>query len=172
MNTKMEKAINEQINAELYSAYLYLSMAAWYSSSGLKGFANWERIQAQEERDHALKFYDYVLARGGAVTLTPIAGPPTEWRTPADAFAFQLEHEQKVTELITNLVNLAQKEKDHASYNMLQWFIDEQVEEEENARDILDKLKLIEGEKGTGVLFMLDKELATRVYTPPVVEKT
>lgn len=170
MNTKLEKAINEQINAELYSAYLYLSMAAWFNSQGLKGFTNWERVQAQEERDHALKFYDYVLARGGKVTMTLIQGPPTEWKSPADAFAFQLQHEIHVTSLINNLVNLAMKEKDHASYNMLQWFVDEQVEEEGNARDILDKLNLIKEEKGTGVLYMLDKELAMRVYTPPFVQ--
>jgi len=168
----METAINDQINAELYSAYLYLAMAAWYSAQGLKGFTNWERIQAQEERDHALKFYDYILARGGRVTLTPIEAPPTKWNSPAEAFRYQLEHEKKVTDRINNLVNLAMQEKDHASYNMLQWFVDEQVEEEENARDILDKLILIQGEKETGVLFMLDKELATRIYTPPVLQTT
>lgn len=168
MNPKLEAAINEQINAEFYSAYLYLSMSSWFDSTGLKGFANWERVQAQEERDHALKFFDYLCARGGRVIMKPIEAPPSTWKNPQDAFETQLDHELKVTELINNLVNLAMQEKDHATVNFLQWFVSEQVEEEENARTILDQLKMISQEKGVGLLYMLDKEMATRVYTPPV----
>ncbi len=167
MNPKIEKAINEQINAELYSAYLYLSMSSWFDSTGLKGFANWERIQAMEERDHALKFFDYVCARGGRAIMTKIDAPPVSWKSPADAFETQLNHELKVTSLINTLVDLAIAEKDHATVNFLQWFVSEQVEEEENARTILDQLKMISQEKGVGLLYMLDKEMAARVYNPP-----
>lgn len=167
MNPKIESAINEQINAELFSAYLYLSMSSWFDAAGLKGFAHWERIQAMEERDHALKFFDYVCARGGRAIMQQINAPPVEWKNPEDVFAAQLEHELKVTSLINNLVNLAITEKDHATVNFLQWFVSEQVEEEENARTVIDQLKLISLEKGAG-LYMLDKEMTTRVYTPPV----
>lgn len=168
MNPKLEAAINEQINAEFYSAYLYLSMSSWFDSAGLKGFAHWERIQAMEERDHALKFFDYVCARGGRVIMKQINSPPAVWKTPQDAFETQLSHERKVTELINNLVNLAMEEKDHATVTFLQWFVNEQVEEEENARTTLDQLNMISQEKGVGLLYMLDKEMATRIYTPPV----
>jgi ferritin len=168
MNPKLEEAINEQINAELYSAYLYLSMSSWFDSTGLKGFAHWERIQAMEERDHALKFFDYVCARGGRVIMKQIAAPPISWKTPQEAFETQLNHELKVTDLINTLVNLAMGEKDHATVQFLQWFVGEQVEEEENARTILDQLKMISQEKGVGLLYMLDKEMGTRIYTPPV----
>ena len=167
MNPKMEKALNDQINAEFYSAYLYLSMSSWFDSIGLKGFAHWERVQAMEERDHALKFLDYVMARGGRVGLRSIETPPIDWKTPTDAFETHLDHEFKVTGLINNLVNLSMAEKDHATVNFLQWFVSEQVEEEENARNILDQLNMISKEKGVGLLYMLDKELATRVYNPP-----
>lgn len=166
MNDKMEKAIIEQINAEFYSAYLYLSMSSWFDSIGLKGFAHWERVQAMEERDHALKFFDYVLSRGGRVIVKPIDAPPVQWKNPQDVFESQLQHELKVTDMINNLVNLSMSTKDHASTNMLQWFVGEQVEEEENARTILEQLKMMGKEKS--LLYMLDKELATRVYTPPV----
>jgi ferritin len=168
MNPKIEAAINDQINAELYSAYLYLSMSSWFDSTGMKGFANWERVQAREEQDHALKFFDYLCARGGRAILKQIAAPPTIWKTPLEAFETQLDHELKVTDLINNLVNLAMEEKDHATVNFLQWFVSEQVEEEENARTILDQLKMISQEKGVGLLYMLDKELAARIYTPPI----
>lgn len=168
MNPKLESAINEQINAEFYSAYLYLSMSSWFESTGLKGFANWERVQAQEERDHALKFFDYLCARGGRAVMKEISAPPVAWQNPQEAFETQLDHELTVTGLINNLVNLAIEEKDHATVNFLQWFVSEQVEEEENARTVLDQLKMISQEKGVGLLYMLDKEMATRVYVPPV----
>jgi ferritin len=168
MNPKVEKALNEQINAELYSAYLYLSMSSWFDSVGLRGFANWERVQAMEERDHALKIFDFVLARGGRAVMQQIEAPQTEWRDAKDAFETQMAHELKVTNLINTLVNLSITEKDHATVNFLQWFVNEQVEEEENARTILDQLQMISQEKGVGLLYMLDKELGTRVYTPPV----
>lgn len=167
MNPKVEKAINEQINAEFYSAYLYLSMSSWFDSAGLRGFAHWERVQEMEERDHALKFLDYLLSRGGKAVMEKIDAPPSVWTDAKDAFEAQLTHELKVTELINNLVNLSISEKDHATAQFLQWFVSEQVEEEENARTILDQLKMISQEKGVGLLYMLDKELAMRVYTPP-----
>ena len=162
---KLEKAINEQINAELYSSYLYLSMSAYYLTLNLPGFANWMRVQAQEELMHAMKFYDYVNSRGGAVGLKPIDGPPITWDSPTEPFADAYKHEQKVTSLINNLVNLAFDERDHATRMMLDWFVNEQVEEEANADAILRQLKLIGGE-GNG-LFMIDRELATRVFVPP-----
>ena len=167
MNPKVEEALNEQINAELYSAYLYLSMSSWFDSIGLRGFANWERVQAMEERDHALKIFDYVLARGGRAVMQQIDAPPTEWKDAKDAFETQMAHELKVTSLINNLVDLSISEKEHATVNFLQWFVNEQVEEEENARTILDQLKMISQEKGVGLLYMLDKELGTRTYTAP-----
>lgn len=163
-NKVLEKALNEQLNAELYSSYLYLSISAYFSDAGLAGFANWMRIQAQEERDHAMMFYDYIIERGGKVLLTEIAAPRTEWENPVAAFEQVLEHEQKVTSLINNLADLAISEKDHATNIFLQWFISEQVEEEASAKDVLSKLKLIGGE-GNG-MFSLDKDLAARVYTP------
>jgi ferritin len=167
MNPKVEEALNEQINAELYSAYLYLSMSSWFDSIGLRGFANWERVQAMEERDHGLKIFDYVLARGGRAVMQQIDAPPTEWKDAKDAFETQMAHELKVTSLINNLVDLSISEKEHATVNFLQWFVNEQVEEEENARTILDQLKMISQEKGVGLLYMLDKELGTRTYTAP-----
>jgi len=167
MNGKILDAINDQIKWELYSSYLYLSMSAWYDSIGLRGFANWERIQAMEERDHAMKFYDYVLSRGGIIELQAIDAPPSLWESPEMAFEFQYEHEQSVTAKINNLVEIAHEEHDHATYNLLQWFVDEQVEEEENARTILEKLNMVSDETGMSVLFMVDKDLAARVYHPP-----
>ena len=168
MNQRMLEAINEQIKWELYSSYLYLSMSAWYDSIGLRGFANWERIQAMEERDHALKFYDYVLARGGVIELQSIDAPPSSWESPEKAFEFQYAHEQSVTAKINNLVEIALEERDHATYNMLQWFVDEQVEEEDHAHSVLEQLRLASDDAGKGILFMIDKDLAARVYTPPV----
>ncbi|WP_062398340.1 ferritin [Methanogenium cariaci] len=169
MNGKILDAINEQIKWELYSSYLYLSMSAWYDSIGLRGFSHWERIQAMEERDHAMKFYDYVLSRGGIIELQAIDAPPSLWESPPEkAFEYQYEHEQSVTAKIDNLVELAHEEHDHATYNLLQWFVDEQVEEEENARTILEKLSMASDEMGMNILFMVDKELAARGYHPLV----
>ena len=162
---KVEAALNNQINAELYSAYLYLSMNSYFLSINLTGFANWMRIQALEEMTHADKFYRYVNERGGRVTLMPIDGPPGEWSSPLAVFEDVYRHEQKVTAMIHSLVDLAIEEKDHATSSMLHWFVDEQVEEEANAQSIVAQLKLIG--KNTGGLFMLDRELGTRVFTPP-----
>lgn len=166
-NKVLEKALNEHLNAEFYSAYLYLSMSAYFSDIGLSGFANWMRVQAQEEQFHALKFYDYINERGGKVTLEAIEAPETEWASPLDCIKAVLEHEQKVTALINNLVDLAIQEKDHATNIFLQWFVTEQVEEEDNVNEILNKLKLLNGE-GNG-MFIMDKELSTRVFTQPAV---
>jgi len=162
---KMQEALNKQLNAEYYSSYLYLSMAAYFESMNLKGFANWMRIQTQEEMVHVMKFYDYLIERGGKVTLSPIEGPPIKWSSPLAAFENAYQHEQKVTGLINDLVNLAIAEQDHATNNFLQWFVSEQVEEEASADEVVQKLKLIG--KDSGGLFMLDRELAQRVFTPP-----
>ncbi|WAI00765.1 ferritin [Methanogenium organophilum] len=170
MNQRILETINEQIKWELYSSYLYLSMSAWYDSIGLRGFANWERIQAMEERDHALKFYDYVLARGGVIELQSIDAPPSSWESPEKAFEFQYAHEQSVTAKINNLVEIALEERDHATYNMLQYFVDEQVEEEDNAHTVLEQLRMVSDEAGKSILFMIDKDLAARVYNPPVTQ--
>ncbi|MCU0821605.1 MAG: ferritin [Spirochaetes bacterium] len=165
MNEKMLKAINEQINAELYSAYLYIAMEAFFHSINLKGFANWMRVQALEEQIHAGKFFDYVANRGGRIILKEIRNPQAEWKSPLDVFQAIYAHEQKVTGLINNLVDLALSEKDHASYNMLQFFVAEQVEEEASADAVIQKLKLV-GNEGNG-LFMIDQELAQRVFVMP-----
>ncbi len=165
MNEKVQKAINDQINAELYSAYLYLAMSAYFHSINLSGFANWVRVQALEEETHAGRFFDYVNERGGRAVLGEIEKPPVEWKSPLDAFEAIYAHELKVTGLINDLVDLALKEKDHATYNMLQWFVSEQVEEESSADEIVQKLKLI-GSEGSG-LFMIDQELTQRVFIMP-----
>ena len=165
ISKKMEKAFNDQVNAEFYSAYLYLSMKAYFESLDLKGFANWMQCQTQEELFHGMKIYGQINERGGRVNLSAIEKPPFEWKSPLDAFHAALNHEQKVTGLINNLVDLALKEKDHASNIFLQWFISEQVEEEDSVHDIIQKLKLM-GD-APGGLFMIDKELAARVYTMP-----
>ena len=164
LNKKLEEALNAQINAEFWSAYLYLSMSSDMSDKGMAGVANWFAIQFKEEQDHAMKFFNYVISRGGKVTLKPIEKVDTEWKSPLAAFEQTLQHEEKVTSLINDLYALAEQEKDYATQAMLKWFIDEQVEEEENAKAIIDTLKLI-GDNGYG-LYQLDKELATRVYTP------
>ena len=168
ISKKMEKALNEQVNAELFSAYLYLSMEAYFKSLNLNGFANWMRVQTQEEVTHAMKIYDFIDERGGRITLKAIDGPETKWDSPLAVFNAVYEHEQKVTSLINNLVNLAIEEKDHASNTFLQWFVNEQVEEEASADQVVQQLKLME--KAPGGLFLLDRELAQRVFTPPAAE--
>ena len=165
LNKKIEDAINAQINAEMWSAYLYLSMSAWCAKTGRPGMANWFEIQFREEQDHARIFFNDVLQRGGEVKLQPIEAVPQEWESPLDVFESTLAHEQKVTALINNLFALTTAENDYASQSMLKWFIDEQVEEEENAQNMIDNLRMI-GDNGYG-LFMLDKELAARVYSTP-----
>ena len=165
LSKKMVDALNEQINAEMYSAYLYLSMAAHFEAINLKGLANWMRVQNQEETFHGMKFFDYVLSRQGRVTLKPIAAPPNTWKSPLDVFKAVYAHEIHVSALIDKLATLAEKEHDHATAVLLHWFINEQVEEESNADAIVQKLKLI-GDNSSG-LFLLDQELAQRVFTPP-----
>lgn len=167
MNAKIQDAINEQINAELWSAYLYRSMGMQFANSGMPGVANWFRIQYQEEQAHAEIFMNYLNQRGGRVILKAIDAVPTEWATPLDAFKATLEHEQKVTALINNLYALAEAEHDYATRDRLAWFVSEQVEEEDNARTLIDKFTMI-GNDGIG-LYTLDRELAARVYTAPSV---
>jgi ferritin len=159
------QALNKQINAELYSSYLYLSMSAYFQSKDLPGHANWTRVQAQEELVHAMKIYDHVNERGGRVDLRPIDGPPVEWKSPVDVFEQVYGHEQKVTGMINELVDLSISNKDHATTNFLQWFIDEQVEEEASSNEVLQKIKRVENEASG--LFMLDQELASRIFNPP-----
>ena len=166
LSEKMQSAINAQINAELWSAYLYLSMSMDAANKGMKGIANWFAIQFKEEQDHAQIFINYINSQGGRVLLAPIAAVDTEWESPLAMFEQTLTHEQKVTSLINDLYNLAVEEKDHATKNMLDWFIDEQVEEEESARDIIDQMRMVEGNKFG--LYMIDKEMATRTYTTPL----
>jgi len=161
----IQDALNKQINPELYSSYLYLSMSAYFESINLKGCANWMRVQTQEELVHAMKFYDYLIERGGKVVLSSIESPPTEWPSPLAIFENAYQHEQKVTGLINKLVDLAIVEKDHATNNFLQWFVSEQVEEEASADEVVQKIKLM-GDTHGGI-FMLDRELAQRVFTPP-----
>jgi len=165
ISKKIEDAFNQQINAETFSAYLYWSMSAALEGMNLPGFASWMRVQAQEEMSHAAKFYDHIIERGGTVKLTAINAPQTDWDSARAVMESTLEHEQKVTGLINNLMDLAHVEKDHASSMFLQWFVTEQVEEEATAMDILGKLD-IAGDTAGG-LYMLDKELAGRVFVPP-----
>jgi ferritin len=162
---KIEKALNEQINAEFYSAYLYLSMSAYLNDISLTGFAAWTRAQYEEEMFHAMKMYDFVLERGGKISLKAIETPKHEWKDIIDVFEDILAHEQKITGLINNLVSMAIDERDHATVNFLQWFVDEQVEEEANVSDLLAQLKLVGG-NGSG-LFMLDREAAQRKFVKP-----
>ena len=165
INKKMEEALNAQVNAELYSAYLYLSMESYFKSLNMNGFANWMRVQTQEEIMHAMKMYDFINERGGRALLKGIEGPPTDWKSPLAVFEAVYVHEQKVTGLINNLVDLAIKEKDHATNNFLQWFVGEQVEEEASADEIIQQLKMME--QAPGGMFMFDRELGQRVFTPP-----
>ncbi|MCX5877471.1 MAG: ferritin [Deltaproteobacteria bacterium] len=165
LSKTVEKALNEQINAEFYSSYMYLSMSTYFDSIGLPGAAQWMQVQVQEEWFHGMKLFGYVNERGGRVALKAIKQPPVDWKSTLHVFQEILSHEQKVTGLINNLVNLALEEKDHATNIFLQWFVSEQVEEEANVGAVLDKLKLIG--KDTTALFTLDATLGQRVFTPP-----
>ena len=156
----MQDAMNEQINREFFSSYLYLSMAAYFEVRNLTGFGHWMRLQAEEERGHAMKFYNFILDSGGQVRLKGIDAPATEWKSNLEVAEQVAEHESRVTASIHNLYEIALKEKDYASQIMLQWFISEQVEEEKNAAELVAKLRLIE-ERGTAVL-MLDHRLSKR----------
>jgi ferritin len=162
---KVNSALNKQLNNELYSAYLYLSMSSYAGSIGLKGVANWFMVQYQEEMVHAMTFFNFINSRGEHCQLDAIAAPPTEFPTVLDMFEQTLGHEQFITASINELTDLALAEKDHATHIFLQWFITEQIEEEESDRDIIGKLRLI-GDNGQGLL-MLDNELAARVFVPP-----
>jgi len=168
ISEKIQEALNGQINAELYSAYLYLSMEAYFQSQNLPGFASWMRVQTQEELTHAIKIYDFLNERGGRVILKSITEPQAEWQSPLAAFEAAYKHEQKVTGLINDLVNLALDEKDHATNSFLQWFVNEQVEEESSADEVVQKIKMVD--KAPGAMFMIDKELGQRVFTPPTIE--
>ncbi len=165
ISPEMIKALNEQLNAELYSSYLYLSMSAYASFKGLKGAASWFYVQVREELFHVQKMYDYVDSQGHQVILGEVAKPPSEFGSVIDLFEAVLAHEQKVTGLINTLMTQAVNENDHATQIYLQWFITEQTEEEQSCQEIIDRLKLA-GETGPG-LFMIDTELGTRVFTPP-----
>lgn len=163
---EIEQAINDQINAEIFSAYLYYSMSAYFDSVSLAGFAHWTRAQALEEMGHANKFFAFLNNRGGRVKLEAIDAPRTQWESPAEVFAGIYEHEVHVTDLINRLMDVAQSNSDHATVNFLQWFVAEQVEEEASADAVVQKLKLVEGTQGG--LFMLDRELAARpIALPP-----
>ena len=156
----MEQALNGQVNREFYSAYLYLAMAAYFEHENLKGFARWMRVQSKEEQGHALKIFEYLIARGGTVTLLEIEAPKAGWKSAGNVFEETYAHEQKVTGMIHALVELAIKEKDHATFEMLQWFVKEQVEEEDNACSILAKIKAVGDIPGH--LFCLDHDLGKR----------
>lgn len=165
LSNKIQDALNAQINAELWSAYLYLSMSLHFQAEGRVGVANWFAIQFKEEQAHAQILMNYVNQRGGRVILAPIDAVPSSWASILDAFKATLEHERKVTSLINSLFALAEEEKDYATRDRLQWFISEQVEEEDNCRTLIDKFSLV-GDNGMGI-YMLDNELAARTYTEP-----
>jgi ferritin len=169
LNKKLEKQINYQINRELYSEYLYLAMSAYLEDKGLPGMAHFMRTQAEEEHFHAMKFFDYLNERGSRVVLDAIEQPPVSWDSPQAVFEESLKHEQLVTDLINKLMDTAIEANDHATKSFLNWYVDEQVEEEVSFRGILDKLELTGG-KGHGML-MLDKEMGTRTFTPPAEEE-
>ena len=165
MSRELYKAINDQINAELWSAYLYLSMSMDCEAKGYKGIANWFYVQFQEEQDHARIFMNYLNSRDEKVVLLPIAEVKTEWDSVLDMYKDTLNHEKKVTAMIHNLAAIAQQDRDYASVNRIVWFIDEQVEEEEAAREMITTFEAVEGNKYG--MYMLDKELAARAYVAP-----
>ena len=165
LSQKMQDALNGQANAELYSAYLYLAMSAYLQSVKLSGFANWMRVQAQEEMVHTMKFYDYVHEQGGRVILGAVEAPPAEWDSPLAVSEQVRQHEQKVTGLINDLVAAAEAEKDDTTKEFLQWYIKEQEEEEESAEELVEKVKL--AGDAPDKLSVIDRELAQRqpIYT-------
>lgn len=165
MNKKVSELINTQINKELYSGYLYLDMSNFFESKGLAGFANWYKVQAQEERDHAMLFYQYLHNNGEKVTLLAIDQPDKKYKNFMDPLKAALEHEKYVTSLIDNIYAEASKAKDYRTMELLQWFIKEQGEEEKNANDLISKMELFGGDARS--LYMLDQELAGRTYNTP-----
>jgi ferritin len=165
LNTEMAAALNKHMNTELYSAHLYLSMSSCANSMGLKGAANWFMVQYQEEMVHFMKFYQYINSQGEQVRLGPLDAPPAEFASLLQMFEKTLEHEMFITRCINDLTELAVRQKDHATQIFLQWFVTEQIEEEENDREIIGKLKLV-GDNGYGLL-MIDNELGARVFAAP-----
>jgi len=170
LKPKMEEALNKQVNAELFSSYLYLSMAAYFEAKNFSGMANWMRIQSNEETMHGMKLYDFINERGGRVALAQIDAPKTEWSSPLDAFEEAYQHELKISGLIDDLMNLAVAEKDHAAHSFLEWFVNEQVEEESAALLIVDQLKMV-GDNGIA-LYMLDRQLGQRTVSAPAPAAT
>jgi len=168
LSKKMEKALNEQINKEMYSAYLYMAMSADTTYRGLDGFANWFMVQYHEEMEHATRIYNYINEQGGKVELQGIDQPPTKFKDPLDMFKKTLEHEQFITKSIHELVDLAKKENDYATEIFLQWFVTEQIEEEANDNEIIGKLEMV-GNKGNG-LYLIDRELAQRKFVSELDE--
>lgn len=168
LTEKVQNALNDQFNAELYSSYLYLSMHAYFKSINLDGFANWMYQQAKEELLHAMKFYNFINQRGGRARTAAVAEPTSEWNSPLAVFEETLAHEQKVTGLINDLVEVANEARDHATQIFLQWFVTEQIEEEENAGGVLEQLKLMQGHAGG--LFMIDRELEKRTSPTGMAE--
>jgi ferritin len=160
LGEKLQDLMNKQINAELESAYLYLSMAGYFESKDLKGMSHWMRLQTAEENRHAMKLFDFIADRSGRVALTQIASPKTDWASPLEAFEDAYKHELKITGLISNLMNAAGAEKDGAAHDFLEWFCREQVEEESAAQWIVSQLKLV-GDSGVGV-FLIDQKLGER----------
>ncbi|ASJ07288.1 ferritin [Thermococcus pacificus] len=165
LSERMLKALNEQMNKELYSAYLYFAMAAYFDDLSLEGFANWMKAQAEEELGHALRFYNYIYDRNGRVELGEVPKPPKEWESPVKAFEAAYEHEQFISRSIHELAALAEEEKDYPTRAFLEWFINEQVEEEANVKKILDQLKL--AQDSPQMVFMLDRELGARAPQLP-----
>ena len=167
LSERLQKALNDQVNYEFYSAYTYLAMAAYAESEDLEGFANFFKVQYEEELFHAMKFYNYINQMDGRVVIEAMKKPQVEYESVLHLFEAGYEHEKTVTSKIYNLANIATEEKEHATLSLLQWFIDEQVEEEQNFNTIIKKLKRIES--NPAALYMLDEELSARVFTPPAV---
>ena len=167
LDKKLENAFNDQINKELYSEYLYLAMKALFADMNLPGFVNWFDVQVQEERAHAMGMFDYLNQRGGNVELEAIAKPQTDWKSPLDVFEEVLKHEEYVTSTINTLMDVAEETKDRAAMSFLNWYLKEQVEEEDNVGNVLATLRLIGDDKKA--LLMLDKDLATRTFVAPVI---
>jgi ferritin len=162
---RVQDALNEQINVEIYSSYMYFSMASWFDSISLDGFSHWLRVQALEELTHVQKFSGFLTERSGRALMTAVDAPPTDWASPLACFEEVYDHECKVTELINRLMDVALEERDHATVSFLQWFVDEQIEEEANTDAVVQKLKMVEGNRGG--LFMLDREMDTRTFVMP-----
>ena len=165
ISDKLCTALNKQINAEMYSSYLYLSMSAWFEDRSLSGFGNWMRVQAEEETFHAMKMFDYVIERGGRVVLESIQQPESDWESPLSVIEAVLKHEELVTGLINDMVDISMDVRDHAGTYFLQWYVEEQVEEEANVGTLLDRMKMIADDSAG--MFALDMEMAKRVFTPP-----